>query len=47
MKLELLSNATTVDSTLNYIRDKQQSQQQQQTSTNSDQPVTDGRQTIF
>ena len=30
VKLELLSNATTIDSALNYIRDKQQSQQQQQ-----------------
>src|SRR6266516_2398717 len=48
VKLELLSNATTIDSALNYIRDKQQqSQQQITTSTNSDQPVTGGRQTIF
>ena len=46
VKLELLSNATTIDSALNYIRDKQQQQSQQQT-TNSDQPVTGGRQTIF
>src|SRR5215216_7039850 len=38
VKLELLSNATTIDSALNYIRDKQQYQQQQITST--DQPVT-------
>jgi hypothetical protein len=45
VKLELLSNATTIDSALHYIRDKQQSQQQQQT-TNSDQ-LTTGRQTIF
>jgi hypothetical protein len=30
VKLELLSNATTIDSALNYIRSKQQSQQQQQ-----------------
>jgi hypothetical protein len=28
VKLELLSNATTIDSTLNYIRSKQQAQQQ-------------------
>ena len=28
VKLELLSNATTIDSALNYIRNKQQSQQQ-------------------
>jgi transposase len=30
VKLELLSNATTIDSALNYIRSKQQAQQQQQ-----------------
>ena len=30
VKLELLSNATTIDSALNYIRNKQQLQQQQQ-----------------
>ena len=48
VKLELLSNATTIDSALNYIRDKQQQSQQQTTSnTNSDQSVTGGRQTIF
>ena len=29
VKLELLSNATTIDSALNYIRNKQQEQQQQ------------------
>ena len=47
VKLELLSNATTIDSALHYIRDKQQSQQQQQQTTNNDQPATRGRQTIF
>jgi predicted transcriptional regulator len=50
VKLELLSKATTIDSALNYIRDKQQQQSQQQatsSTTNSDQPVTGGRQTIF
>ena len=50
VKLELLSNATTIDSALNYIRDKQQQQSQQQdtsSTTNSDQPVTGGRQTVF
>ena len=46
VKLELLSNATTIDSALSYIKDKQQSQQQQQSTANSDQPVT-GRQIIF
>ena len=30
VKLELLSNATTIDSALNYIRSKQQEQEQQQ-----------------
>ena len=45
VKLELLSNATTIDSALHYIRDKQQYQQQRITST--DQPVTGGKQTIF
>jgi hypothetical protein len=30
VKLELLSNATTIDSALNYIRNKQQQQQQQE-----------------
>src|SRR5918911_2415623 len=32
VKLELLSNATTIDSALNYIRTKQQSQQEKQKS---------------
>jgi hypothetical protein len=30
VKLELLSNATTIDSALHYIRNKQQEQHQQQ-----------------
>jgi predicted transcriptional regulator len=30
VKLELLSNATTIDSALNYMRNKQQQQQQQE-----------------
>jgi hypothetical protein len=30
VKLELLSNATTIDSALHYIRNKQQQQKQQQ-----------------
>ena len=45
VKLELLSNATTIDSALHYIGDKQKSQQQQITS--NGQPVTGGKQTIF
>jgi hypothetical protein len=40
LKLEILSNPTTKDSALEYIRNKQQSQQQ---TTNNDQPVTRGR----
>jgi hypothetical protein len=58
VKLELLSNATTIDSALSYIRNKQQQQQQQKALTldstadattataNNAQPAT-GRQTIF
>ena len=53
-KLELLSNATTIDSALNYIRNKQSQQQQKHvdsTTTNNDdnsqQTTTSGRQTIF
>jgi len=53
-KLELLSNATTIDSALNYIRDKQQDHHKRLAldSTNDDnnngkdQPTT-GRQTVF
>ena len=55
VKLELLSNATTIDSALNYIRNKQQQQEQQKKlasdlaiDDNNDQlTTTDGRQTIF
>jgi hypothetical protein len=66
VKLELLSNATTIDSALHYIKSKQQEQSQQQrkqqkqqkglaldsttnavTTTNNDQRVTGGKQTIF
>jgi hypothetical protein len=59
VKLELLSNAITIDSALNYIRNKQQEQQQNKRlvldSTSNDnndddnrQPsTTEGRQTIF
>ena len=54
VKLELLSNATTIDNALTYIRNKQQEQHQNKTlvldSTSSDncdgRPAT-GRQTIF
>jgi predicted transcriptional regulator len=46
VKLELLSNATTIDSALHYIGDKQKSQQQQQITSNG-QPVIGGKQTIF
>jgi hypothetical protein len=59
VKLELLSNATTIDSTLNYIRNKQQEQQQKKrldldstsNDNNSDNDgqltTTGGRQTMF
>jgi DNA-binding transcriptional regulator LsrR (DeoR family) len=54
VKLELLSNATTIDSALNYIRNKQQQQQQNKrlvldstTDKDDDQPMTVGRQTVF
>jgi len=54
VKLELLSNATTIDSALNYIRSKQQQQSQQKelaldsTDKKHDyQPEISGKQTIF
>ncbi|MFL6327842.1 MAG: hypothetical protein ACJ71K_00640 [Nitrososphaeraceae archaeon] len=56
VKLELLSNATTIDSALNYIRNKQQEQGEKlvldSTTTNDNnnddgQLTTTGRQTIF
>ena len=59
VKLELLSNATTIDSALNYIRSKQQERQQKKgqdlDSTNDDDHTGDsqitatatGRQTVF
>jgi hypothetical protein len=46
VKLELLSNATTIDSALNYIRNKQQ-QKGLALSSKDDQPMTSGRQTVF
>jgi hypothetical protein len=50
VKLDLLSNATTIDSALNYIRNKQ-SQQKGLTldpaNNKDDQPETSGRQTVF
>jgi hypothetical protein len=56
VKLELLSNATTIDSALNYIKNKQQQQKRLEldsTSNDNDdddggQPAKDtGRQTVF
>jgi predicted transcriptional regulator len=55
VKLELLSNATTIDSALNYIRDKQQEQHKRLVldSTSNDNNSNDGqltkagRQTLF
>jgi hypothetical protein len=46
VKLELLSNATTIDSALNYIRGKQQ-QKGLAIGSKDDQPVISGRQTVF
>ena len=50
-KLELLSNATTIDNALNYITSKQQSQQKglalDPANNKDDQPETSGRQTVF
>jgi predicted transcriptional regulator len=56
VKLELLSNATTIDSALNYIRNKQQQEQHKRLALDStasndklddDQLTKVGRQTIF
>ena len=58
VKLELLSNATTIDSALHYIRNKQQQQQEQHkklasdlssddNNDNNDQLTKAGRQTVF
>jgi hypothetical protein len=58
VKLELLSNATTIDSALNYIRSKQQEQQQKKklaldsasndnNSTDDEQLTKVDRQTVF
>ena len=53
VKLELLSNATTIDSALNYIRSKQREQQQKSLDSTSDDnnrddcQLTTGKQTIF
>jgi len=56
VKLELLSNATTIDSALNYIRSKQQSQQKKHLSLDSTNDSNDnyqiattaaGRQSVF
>src|SRR5215212_1292775 len=40
VKLELLSNATTIDRALNYIRNKQQSQQDKEQPANDDATTT-------
>jgi hypothetical protein len=56
VKLELLSNATTIDSALSYIRNKQQQEQHNivgldstsgDNEDNDSQLTTTGRQTIF
>ena len=45
VKLELLSNAMTIDRALNYLRNEQK--QSQRITTNRDQPATGSRQTVF
>jgi hypothetical protein len=54
VKLELLSNATTIDSALNYIKSKQQEQHKRLADPNSNEDnnngkgqLTTGRQTVF
>ena len=56
VKLELLSNATTIDSALNYIRSKQEQQNSKKhlsldstedDSSDSDDESATGRQTVF
>jgi hypothetical protein len=55
VKLELLSNATTIDSALNYIRNKQQEKRLSSDSASDDSnndsdsqlTTTGGRQTVF
>jgi hypothetical protein len=51
VKLELLSNATTIDSALNYIKNKRQQQQKglalDSANKDDDQQETTGRQTVF
>jgi hypothetical protein len=49
VKLELLSNATIIDSALNYIRSKQKRQSEQIGITNNDSQLSTktGRQTVF
>jgi predicted transcriptional regulator len=49
-KLELLSNATTIDSALHYIRSKQQHPSRQHNDEDKDQPIATaatGKQTVF
>jgi hypothetical protein len=50
VKLEFLSNATTIDSALNYIRNKQQQAQQKKhlslDSTNNDDDTSDSQITV-
>jgi hypothetical protein len=46
VKLELLSNATTIDSALNYIRNKQEQQQQEPTATGTG-TDDNSKQTVF
>jgi hypothetical protein len=47
VKLELLSNATTIDSALNYISKQQKGLALDSANNINDQPQTNGRQTVF
>jgi hypothetical protein len=47
VKLELLSNATTIDHALEYIRTKQREQEKQEHKTNDDIAAAAGKQSVF
>ena len=47
MKLELLSNATTIDSALNYIRNKQKQSQQHEDTQKIDTPIATTSNQVF
>ena len=47
MKLELLSNATTIDSALKYIRNKQKQSQQHEDTQKIDTPIATTSNQVF